>query len=67
MRPQCGAASVRDPSEVLTVSYGSLDEQRWLSVWEFQMFLGGDGVEGRLGANAGYGCEVMKGAMRHPS
>lgn len=31
------------------------------------MFLGGDGVEGRLGANAGYGCEVMKGAMRHPS
>lgn len=67
MQPQCRAASVRDPSEALTEPCGSLDEQRWLPVWEFPMFPGGDGVEGRLGANAGYGCEVMKGAMRHPS
>lgn len=32
------------------------------------MFPRGDGMEGRLGSNAGYGSEViMKGAMRHPS
>lgn len=45
----------------------SLAEKKLLLVWGFWWFPRRNGMEGRLGAQAGYGCEAVRKAVKHLS